>query len=211
MHQTPSTGAPIRRTREIHSPTLRERYAAYRRAQGRELLNVIPREGVRSLLRHLRASGDASVDAARGPTPRAGRAEASVEADGGALLEWLAARCEALLPLPPFEVWVRDFQGGREEYASEPGPPLAPSAPDGSPVAVEVRSLRHAGEAWVAALAVRPAAERWVGHIRFHREGDPGAVTTGEIFREDSPVQVRERFRSFDPHTLSAFLRSALP
>lgn len=183
-------GAPA----TIHSPSLQDRYRAYRKVQGRELLNVIPREGVRSLLRHFRAEERApGTDAA------------------GDVLEWLAERCGDLLPLPPFEIWARDFHGAREAYAAEPGPPLAPEDPYGEAVTVEVRSLRQEGEGWVAALALRPQHDLWVGHIRFHREASDAVFTTGDIFREASPLEVRQRFGGFDDHTLSAFLRSALP
>lgn len=185
-----ATGAAGR----VHSPSLRERYLAYRQAQGRELLNVIPREGVRSLLRHFRA--DAPGDAPR---------------EGEDLLEWLALRCGDLLPLPPFELWVRDFHQARGAYATEPGPPLAPEAPGGEHVTVEVRSHRYQGKEWVAALAVRPQHDLWVGHIRFHPQQESAVFTTGDIFREASPVEVRQRFHTFDEHTLNAFLRSALP
>lgn len=178
----------------LHSASLRERYLAYRIAQGRELLNVIPREGVRSLLRHFRAREDGSGSAAAGD-----------------VLGWLAERCGDILPLPPFEVWALDFHGAREAYAAEPGPPLAPKAPDGEPVTVEVRTLSHRGERWVAALALRPQHDLWVGHIRFHREEAAAVFTTGDIFREATPLDVRQRFSGFDDHTLNAFLRSALP
>jgi len=171
-----------------------ERYEAYRKSQGRELLNVIPREGVRALLRHFRTD------------------ERAREAgEGEDLLVWLADRCGDILPLPPFDVWAQDFHRDRGAYAHVPGPPLAPQAPDGSPVTVELRSLSHGGQEWVAALALRPGDDQWVGHIRFHPGGAPGFFTTGEVFRESSPTEVRRRFQSFDEHTLGAFLRSALP
>lgn len=179
---------------DVHSPSLRERYLTYRQAQGRELLNVIPREGVRSLLRHFRT-----------------RSPAEAPAEGEDLLEWLALRCGDLLPLPPFEVWVRDFHAARGAYASEPGPPLAPEAPGGEHVTVEVRTHRYQGKEWVASLAVRPQHDQWVGHIRFHPDRESAVFTTGDIFREASPVEVRDRFHTFDEHTLNAFLRSSLP
>lgn len=179
---------------DLHSPSLRERYLAYREAQGRELLNVIPREGVRSLLRHFRASEDLPAD------------------EGGEeILAGIASRCSRLLPLPPFEEWVKDFHESRSEYASFPGPPFAPQAPDGEPVTVEVRTLVHGEQEWVASLALRPADDAWVGHVRFHPQGSDRVFRTGDIFREPSPIDVRERFQSFDDRTLNAFLRSALP
>ena len=180
------------RAPSVHSPGLRERYARYRETQGKELLNVIPREGIRSLIRHLRKHGHPP------PSP------------GGDTLTWLADQCAALLPLPTFEVWARDFYRARPEYEGQPGPPLAPATGDGEAVTVEVRPLDHADRKWMAALAIRRMDRQWVGHIRFHPPGEARVFTTGDIFREDSPVAVRERFRSFDAHTLGAFLRSSL-
>lgn len=176
-----------------HSQTLHERYVAYCRAQGRELLNVIPREGVRELIRHFRGQGE------------------PVRAMDADMLDWLAGRCEELLPLPPFEQWAEDFYRSRAAYDPIPGPPMAPAAPDGSPVTVEVRSLAFGGHRWTAGLALRPAAGGWTGHIRFHAREEGPVYATGEVFREGSPLAVRERFQAFDDHTLGAFLRSALP
>jgi hypothetical protein len=180
----------------LHSASLRERYEAYCRAQGRELLNLVPREGVRSLLRVLR-----DLDGA--PTEE--------EIGSEETLDRLGELCRRLLPLPPFEVWTEDFHRARSAYAELPGPPLAPQAVDGSPVTVDVRAVTHRGEPWVADLALRPLEARWVGQVRFHREGEPSFVQTGEILREDSPLEVRARFRDFDETTLVALLRSVLP
>ena len=116
-----------------------------------------------------------------------------------------------MLPLPPFEVWARDFHRSRREYAAVPGPPLAPESPDGEPVTVDIRAIKRAQEEWVAALALRTWGGYWLGHIRFHSPVSPQVVTTGEIFREPSPVEVRRRFRDFDDRAMKAFLNSALP
>lgn len=178
-----------------HSASLQDRYDLYRKTQGRELLNVIPREGVRTLLRHFREDG--------GPTPDS--------PPGENVLEWLAERCCDVLPLPPFEVWAEEFHAARRSFSSVPGPPLAPEAPDGAPVTVDVRPLLHRGQEWIAALALRADEHQWLGHIRFHAAGQARVYTTGDVFREPSPMEVRKRFRAFDERTLSAFLRSALP
>jgi hypothetical protein len=187
-------------TTQAHSLLLRDRYLAYCSDQGRELLNIIPREGVRSLLRHFRLNG--------GVHPYADRVE---DADDRGTLYWLAERAMEILPLPPFDVWVQDFHASRFEYATVPGPPMAPEAPDGEPVTVELRSIRRGESEWVASLGVRTLGERWVGHIRFHSPGEPKVFTTGEIFREPSPIDIRQRFRDFDERTLKAFLNSVLP
>jgi hypothetical protein len=47
--------------------------------------------------------------------------------------------------------------------------------------------------------------------VRFHPAGRPDFVQTGEILREESPEEVRRRFRDFDEGTLAALLRSVLP
>ncbi|MEJ2539814.1 MAG: hypothetical protein P8188_07575 [Gemmatimonadota bacterium] len=187
-------GAP----QPLHSPSLRERYESYRRAQGRALLDLLSREGLRSVLRHPGGALDAAAPGMEGAPP---------SDDLGAL----ALRCADLLPLPPFPVWVEDFHRHRRAYVDQPGPPLAPEAEDGRPVTVDVRTLRHRGQVWVAGLAVRRVGALWVGHVPFHRPGEPGSVQTGEILREDSPLAVRQRFQEFDERTLQALLRSALP
>ena len=95
--------------------------------------------------------------------------------------------------------------------SEEPVAPLAPEAPDGAPVTVDVRSVHFRDREWIAALALRSRDDHWVGHIRFHPAGDGAAYATGDVFREPSPMDVRKRFQSFDDRTLGAFLRSALP
>jgi hypothetical protein len=172
---------------------LRDRYARYRIQQGRELLTLLPREGIRALLRHRLASA----------RPR----ESS-----GLAMEELAAACADLLPLPPFERWLQDFRHNRTAYLeSDTFGPAGPQSPEGAPVTVAVRSFLADGEAWTAELVVHPDGPRWCGLLHFHRgEGEPMA-RTGEIFRESRSDVVRDRFRSFDDHTLRAFLRSSLP
>lgn len=185
----------------LHSETLRERYRSYRLNQGRELLALLPAEGLRGVLRHLQ--GDSSA-----PGRTGGRTS---ELDEVVTLEDLAHRCADLLPLPPFEVWAEDFHRARAAYESQPGPPLAPRAEDGRPVTVAVRTIRYQGGAWVAGLGLRPLDTLWVGHVRFHAAGDPDFVQTGDILREPTPEEVRRRFREFDDRTLEALLRSVLP
>jgi len=188
-------------TTPLHTATLRERYESYRQNQGRELLNLLPADGLRGILRHLKAAGSTV----------AGGAGASTGLDDVVTLDDLARRCADILPLPPFEVWAEDFHRSRRAYESLPGPPLAPSSDDGRPVTVAVRTIRHRGEAWVAGLALRPIDPLWVGHVRFHISGNPDFVQTGDIIRERTPEEVRHRFADFDERTLEALLRSVLP
>ena len=186
----------------LHTDTLRERYESYRRNQGRELLDLLPAEGLRGILRYLRD----------GAWPSDQRLEGSTSGlDDVVTLEDLARRCADLLPLPPFEVWAEDFHRSRSAYESQPGPPLAPRSEDGRPVTVAVRTIGYEGVAWVAGLGLRPQDPLWVGHVRFHPAGDPEFVQTGDILREGSPEEVRRRFADFDDRTLEALLRSVLP
>jgi hypothetical protein len=182
----------------LHTATLRERYAAYRRTQGLELLQLLSPEGRRGVLRHLRERGPGGDGSGEG-------------LDESVTLDDVARRCADLLPLPPFHVWAEDFHRSRRAYESQPGPPLAPRAADGGPVTVAVRPVRHEDREWVAQLALRPLGSLWVGQVRFHPAGLPDFVQTGEILREESPEEVRRRFQGFDDRTLQALLRSVLP
>lgn len=176
------------------NPALRSRYEAYRVQQGRDLVALLPREGLRALLREMHEAGTAF---GFGST------------DG---FEALAHRCADLLPLPPFEVWARDFANNRVAYGGPEAPPLAPTraAEDAVTVAV-VEFLSDRGEEWVASLDVRQVDLRWTGTVRFHRPTSAATCRTGPILRESDPESVRARFAGFDRTTLSALLRSALP
>jgi hypothetical protein len=170
---------------------LRLRYEAYRERQGRDLLVLLPREGVRALVRRLRER----------------------EPDGEVTLDRLASIAVDLLPLPPFRVWMEDFHHNRSAHFEISEPPMGdgPSSPDGEPVTVEVRSFSVGSDEWVASLCVHPVACGWHGSIHFHRPPERHTVRTADVFREREADAVRERFRTFDAHTLEAFLRSALP
>jgi hypothetical protein len=170
---------------------LRLRYAGYRTRQGRDLLALMPREGVRSLLRLLRAR------------------EPEVEPT----LDRVAVLAAEILPLPPFRIWLEDFHRHRAEHLAQAGPPVAagPAAPEGEAVTIDVRSFSTGPEEWVAALLVHAVDEGWRGAIHFHRPPEARSVRTADIFREADVTAVRDRFRGFDGVTLAAFLRSALP
>jgi hypothetical protein len=176
------------------NPALRFRYEAYRVQQGRDLVALLPREGLRALLREMHDAG-AAFDFG--------------SADG---FEALAHRCADLLPLPPFEVWARDFAQNRAAYGGPDAPPLAPSRATEEAVTVAVAEfLSDRGEEWIASLEVRQLDLRWTGTVRFHRSTSAATCRTGPILRESDPESVRARFAGFDRTTLSALLRSALP
>ncbi|MDT8368190.1 MAG: hypothetical protein RQ745_03210 [Longimicrobiales bacterium] len=176
------------------NPSLRARYEVYRRQQGRDLLALLPREGLRALLR-----------------TREGRSEGF---DGATQddFEALARRCAELLPLPPFEVWARDFARNRAAYGGPEAPPLAPPAGSDAPVTVAVAEFTSEhGEEWVASLELSAVGPLWAGTVRFHDSLASVTCRTGPILRETHPEEVRARFTGFNRTTLNALLRSALP
>jgi hypothetical protein len=173
---------------------LRELYEAYRRREALALLSLLPREAVRPLYRVAR--------------------ERSVPGDGASADDPVALLVDyverELLPLPPFPVWLSDFQANRAAHLA--GIDAAPVGADPlAPVAVEVRSLRHLGTDWYAALHLFRRDSIWWGFIRFTGAAELTEVRTADIFREEDPEAIRDRFRSFGPDALRAFLRSSLP
>lgn len=182
---------------ETHPATdaLRARYESYRRRQGRDLLAMIPRDGVRALLRASHIAGERT------------------DHDVGPALAELAAYAATLLPLPPFEVWLEDFNRNRAAHLALTEPPLAdgPTAAGGDAVTVDVRTFAADGSEWVGELHVRSVPQGWRGAVHFHHPGAARMACTGEVFREPQLATLRERFRTADGATLRAFLRSALP
>lgn len=179
----------------IASAHLLRRYRSYRARQGRELLTLLPREGLRSIIRAVRDAGECDLDFS--------------SSDG---LQLLAERCERLLPLPPFEEWIRDFRRNQAAYGGPEAPPIAPEGVDRGPVTVDVREfLAIDGTSWVAALDLQGAEDRWTGSLRFHSPSEAVVCRTGAILREEDPRAVRDRFLGFDQATLQALLRSTRP
>ena len=175
---------------------LQERYQAYRRRQAARLVQMLPKDAVRPLYRRAR-------DEAR----RTGALEEGGEGDPLALL---VDFCQRLLPLPPFEVWLKDLyqypDGHLTDLAEAAGGPTAEA-----PSTMEVRSVEDNGRPWVARLRSFREQDLWRGYIAFE-ERDSGRVhRTAAVFCEDHPSDLRERFLSFEPTALEAFLRSALP
>lgn len=178
---------------ELTEAQLKARYEQYRRRQAARLVTLIARDAVRPLYRTARAR--ALQRAAFDPKDPA-----------RALVEL----CLQLLPLPPFERW-------REDLANNPLAHLEDEAWGARPrthrrsTLTDTRTLAHGGSVWHAALNVYADEDGWRGFIAFHSPGRPASLRTADIFREPTPADVRERFRSFEPHTLEAFLRSVLP
>jgi hypothetical protein len=118
---------------------------------------------------------------------------------------------EELLPLPPLEVWLQDRVENldthlRDEFESPQA--YRHSSP---PVTVESRGMELDGRRWRATLNLFRRDEAWRGFIAFKPSGAEGRVRTADIFRENDPEEIRERFLTFHNQTLQAFLRSVLP
>lgn len=171
----------------------RRTYRAYRRRQAEELVRLLPSEGVRPLYKRAREW-----------------ARARDLHDGKDPMRTLLRYCEHLLPLPPFREWVRDTTKNADAHVRQ-----LERAPDGdgagSPLPLEVRSFDDRGSVWYATLSLYRAEEAWRGFIAFHRGPETPILRTAEIFREESPAEVRSRFRAFEPPALRAFLRSVRP
>lgn len=174
-------------------PDLVRRYRDYRRREARALLPLLPREAIRPLYA-------AAREWAKGEGRRPEEDPLGVLADFA----------ERLLPLPPFSHWLRDREAYLEAHLQEEfevpareGPPRA--------VPVEVQGFELAGRRWLAALHVLRKDGAWRGYIAFRPPEGGEEIRTGDIFREEDPREIRARFLSFQPATLQAFLRSALP
>jgi hypothetical protein len=190
------TSRPLQR-REAPGPAsrgsiVRGIYEAYCLREASQLLSLVPREAVRALYGDARAwAVDEGVHEQKDP------------------MATLVAYCRKLLPLPPFELWLEDYDVHRLVYMHElAGIPDVP--PDPAPVAVELRSILHEGVEWFAMLHVVHDREVWRGHISFHTDTRNTTAKTAEIFCEESLTELRDRFNTFTPASLSAFLRSTL-
>ena len=187
-------GTPVVPADRAGSPSdasaLKGRYEEYCQSQVSLLLEVIPREAVRPLYRRARVwATERGLHESKDP------------------MSTLRAFCRDVLPLPPFELWLLDYEANREAHV---GAGLGWSPPM-EPIAVEFRRMEHEAEPWHGTLEVYRGGDAWRGLIRFQRDGEEGYFRTGEIFCEDNLQDVRERFISFTVPTLSAFLRSTLP
>ncbi len=175
-------------------PALEVRYQEYRRRQARDLASALPREAIRPL--HAKARRWASEIGLRA---------------GGDPLATFTLFLETILPLPPFDVWAHDRAVHLAAHLQEEfGPPRIPT-PGTPPVTVESRGVEMGGRRWRATLNVSRREEAWRGFIAFTPLEGNDPVKTGEIFREDDPEEIRERFRGYHVRTLRAFLRSVLP
>lgn len=189
---TPLTAVPA----PAPSPAADEldaRYRAYRRRQAARLLQLMPREAVRPLYRRALA--------------------ARPDADGpfeGDSLALLVAFCEDLLPLPSREAWARDLQAHPEAHLRDLEETVHGPTAD-APATLETRSLVSGGASWEVSLRGFHEPAGWRGFLAFRRTDADAAFRTAVVFQEAHPLGLRDRFRSFEPSALEAFLRSARP
>lgn len=180
-------------------------YRDYRVRQARALIGMLPRDAVRPLYRRARAAAD------DGPGPRR-RLEPSPGPDGvGDPMAILVDFCEALLPLPGFDVWLADLRRHPQAHwrdidASADAPTAA------APATVDSARFQRGTRVWRAHLRGFRDRGAWRGFIAFEQEGRlPRRLhRTALIFRESTLDDLRDRFRGFRPATLEAFLRSSL-
>lgn len=179
-----------------HAPTgvdreeLRRWYEAYRRRQARRLVDLVPREAIRPLYRA--ASRDP------GPAPSTDP------------LERLVSYCGALLPLPPFDIWIEDL-------ARNPGAHLrdwddtveVPTV--GEPATLATRTLRRGREEWGIRLRAYAHEGAWRAHLTFEGPTVADTYDTAVVFHEASPGDLMDRFLGFEDSFLEGFLRSCLP
>lgn len=166
-------------------------YERYCDHEARHLLGLVPRDGLRTLYR---AARDA-----------AGEEEGARGAPSGEPMALMVRFARRLLPLPPYEVWLRSYLRDRAPYLEALG---IASVPDLSePVLVDVRPLDGG---WTAGLHLFHRPEGWRGFLRFQRESDSQGYRTADIFHGDDPRELRQRFQEFHSATLQAFLRSVL-
>jgi len=174
-------------------PELKSRYRAYRSRQAHALISILPQEAIRPLYSRARVwATELRVPVGKDP------------------LATLLLYLQEILPLPPFDVWMADRIHNldahlEEEFAS--GPAHRRASP---PVTVESRGLEMGGRRWSASLNLFRRDDAWRGYISFRRAGDEAGIRTADIFREDDPEEIRDRFKNFHSGTLQAFLRSVL-
>lgn len=170
---------------------LRSQYLSYRRRQARGLLGLLSQEAVRPLYRRALAKVEKGCD----DDP----------------MEILVTYCEALLPLPPFQVWLDDLQAAPEAHWTDLEASAETPSPS-EPATVDLRRFARGARSWTARLRGFRDGDVWRGFIAFEDEaGDRGVHRTALIFCEATVSDLRDRFRGFESASLEAFLRSALP
>jgi len=116
-----------------------------------------------------------------------------------------------LIPLPPRAVWEEDRNQNLDAHVKEEFDSPPAHRRSSPPVTVESRGMELEGRRWRATLNLFRRDEAWRGFIVFNLLGEDEAVRTADIFREEDPDEIRNRFLGFHNQTLQAFLRSVLP
>ena len=162
-------------------------YVLYRRRQARRLVDLLPREAIR-------------------PMCRAAAARSS-DADP---LERLVAFCSQILPLPPFEVWVRDLAEYPDAHLLDwDDTTEAPTVDE--PATLAVRQLHRGAELWQVRLRGFAESGAWRADLAFRGPTLSDAFQTAPVFHETTAGALRDRFQGFDDDVLEGFLRSCLP
>ena len=199
---------PVRRMDRARATELRRAYGEYRRQEAQAFLRLIPRESVRPLYG---AAREWAKERERHDTrdPMAS----------------LLAYVLHVLPLPPFDVWLADYEAHRFEHTLARARHPVPDGECG-PVAAEHRTVRHRSRRWNAQLALFKDGGRWRGYIAFEsllgsvrarseaaagQRMRPESFRTANIFVDRDPAIIRTRFREYHDETLRGFLRSVLP
>jgi hypothetical protein len=175
-------------------PELAARYEEYCRRQAKGLVSILPKNAIRPLYARAREWGRMTGK--------------EVEKDP---LATFVRYLQEVMPLPPRAVWEADRSKNlaahvREEFDSPPAQHR--SSP---PVTVESRGMEMDGRRWRATLNLFRKDEAWRGFIIFNPLGESEVARTADIFREEDPDDIRNRFLGFHNQTLQAFLRSVLP
>jgi hypothetical protein len=174
-------------------PVVHSRYRAYRHRQAQALVSLLPRDAVRPLYARARAwAGEAGIEVGKDP------------------LATLLLFLQEVIPLPPFEVWVADRSENLEAHLEEEFISAPAHRRVSPPVMVESRAMRLSEAQWRASLSVFRRDDAWRGFISFRPLGEGPAVRTADIFREENPEEIRDRFLSLSNRTLQAFLQSLL-
>jgi hypothetical protein len=157
---------------------------------------MLPKEAVRPLYRRARLEARSSGDGLAG----------SVHDP----LDLLVRYCEGLLPLPPFEVWSDDLERFPDAHLADlEHSAVGPTADE--PATLDERTFEYCGAAWKASLRTYREADLWRAFIAFEGPSTAGPHQTAPVFCERDVWGLLERFGSFEPAALGAFLRSALP
>ena len=175
-------------------PDLETRYREYCLRQAKALVSILPKEAIRPLYARAREWGR----------------ETGKEVEKDPLATFLLFLQE-VIPLPPRDVWEADRAQNLADHVKEEFDSPAAQHRASPPVTVESRGMEMDGRRWRATLNLFRRDEAWRGFIVFNLIGQPEAARTTDIFREEDPDEIRNRFLGFHNQTLQAFLRSVLP